>query len=97
MKAKIRSFSATLIVAPAKGVHSRQMPGVLVVDISRHVRLANEASVAMLQPIVGPEARLVLGAVERNQGLVERSLVGHMASAQRTGDASTLSQSTAQS
>jgi DNA-binding CsgD family transcriptional regulator len=61
MKAKIGSFGAPLIVAPAKGVHSRQMPGVLVVDISRRIRLANEASVAMLRPIVGPDARLVSG------------------------------------
>jgi len=62
MKAKIRSFAAPLIVAPAKGVHSRKMPGVLVVDISRHIRLANEPSVAMLRPIVGAEARLVSGS-----------------------------------
>ena len=62
MKAKIRSFASPLIVAPAKGVHSRKMPGVLVVDISRRIRLANEASVAMLRPIVGAEARLVSGS-----------------------------------
>jgi len=62
MKAKIRSFAAPLIVASSKGVHSRKMPGVLVVDISRRIRLANEPSVAMLRPIVGAEARLVSGS-----------------------------------
>jgi DNA-binding CsgD family transcriptional regulator len=62
MKAKIGSFGAPLIVAPAKGVHSRKMPGVLVVDISRRIRLANEASVAMLRPMIGGDARLVSGS-----------------------------------
>lgn len=61
MKARIRSFTAPLIVAPAKGVHNRQMPGVLVVDISRRVRLANDASVTMLRQLIGPDARLGSG------------------------------------
>src|SRR5215471_6442774 len=60
MKAKLGRF-APLIIAPAKGVHSRQMPGVLIVDISRRIRLANEASVPMLRPILGSDARLVSG------------------------------------
>jgi len=62
MKAKLRSLAATFTVEPAKGVHSRQMPGVLVVDISRRVRLANEASIAMLRPIVGPQVRFSYGS-----------------------------------
>jgi DNA-binding CsgD family transcriptional regulator len=62
MKAKLASFGGPLIVAPAKGVHSRQMPGVLVVDIFRRIRMANDASVLMLRPIVGSDARLVSGS-----------------------------------
>ncbi len=62
MKAKIRGLDAPLIVAPAKDVHSRKMPGVLVVDISRRVRMANEASMSMLRPIVGLDASLASGS-----------------------------------
>ncbi len=61
MRAKFGSPAPPFIVAPAKGVHSRQMPGVLVVDITRRVRMANEASVAMLRPIIGADAKLVAG------------------------------------
>ena len=53
MKARLRGFLDPLTVAPAKGVHSRKMPGVLVVDVSRRIRMANEASVKLLRPIVG--------------------------------------------
>jgi DNA-binding CsgD family transcriptional regulator len=62
MKAKFRTLTAPLIVSPAKGVHSRRMPGVLVVDVSRRVHLANEASISMLRPIVGSEARFTSGS-----------------------------------
>jgi DNA-binding CsgD family transcriptional regulator len=63
MKAKLRSYIASpLMVSPAKGVHSRQMPGVLVVDISRRIRMANDASIAMLRPMVGSDARLTSGS-----------------------------------
>jgi DNA-binding CsgD family transcriptional regulator len=61
MKARLRSLSPPLVVEPARGVHSRQMPGLLVVDIARRVRLANEASVKMLRPIVGPGDGVALG------------------------------------
>ena len=63
MKAKLRADGASpLIVAPAKGVHSRQMPGVLVVDVFRRIRMANEASVAMLRPMVGADIRFTSGS-----------------------------------
>ncbi|MDQ6824759.1 MAG: LuxR C-terminal-related transcriptional regulator [Candidatus Eremiobacteraeota bacterium] len=62
MKAKFRSIDAPLIVAPAKGVHSRRMPGVLVVDIYRRIQMVNEASIAMLRPIVGTDASFVSGS-----------------------------------
>lgn len=58
MKAKLRTFATTLIVAPAKGVHSRQMPGVLIVDGARRVCFANHPSMAMLRVIAGGEFRL---------------------------------------
>jgi DNA-binding CsgD family transcriptional regulator len=61
MKARLQTF-APFIVAPAKSVHSRQMPGVLVIDANRCVRLANSASAAMLRPIAGEEVHLTLGA-----------------------------------
>jgi len=61
MKAKLRTFAAPFIVSPAKGVHSRKMPGVLVVDISRRIRMANDASISMLGPIVGSSARFTSG------------------------------------
>lgn len=60
MKVKLRSAAAPLIVAPAKSVHSRQMPGVLVVDVSRQIVLANDAGISMLRPIVG-DAHLMSG------------------------------------
>jgi DNA-binding NarL/FixJ family response regulator len=63
MKAKLRSYIASpLMVSPAKGVHSRQMPGVLVVDIARRIRMANDASITMLRPMVGSEARFASGS-----------------------------------
>lgn len=62
MKAKLRTFATTLIVAPARGVHSRQMPGVLVIDGSRRIQLANHASLAMLRPIAGGEFQVASGA-----------------------------------
>jgi DNA-binding CsgD family transcriptional regulator len=62
MKAKLRTFTSTLIVAPPKGVHSRQMPGVLVIDGARRIRLANAASVRMLRPLAGNELEFSLGA-----------------------------------
>jgi len=37
------------------------MPGVLVVDISRRIRMANDASISMLGPIVGSSARFTSG------------------------------------
>lgn len=58
MKAKLPTFARTLIVAPAKGVHSRQMPGVFIVDGARRVRFANHASMTMLRVIAGGEFRL---------------------------------------
>ncbi|HXW50860.1 MAG TPA: LuxR C-terminal-related transcriptional regulator [Candidatus Acidoferrales bacterium] len=61
MKAKLRTFATTLIVAPPKGVHSRQMPGVVVIDGARRIRLANHASVAMLRPLAGGELELSSG------------------------------------
>jgi DNA-binding NarL/FixJ family response regulator len=60
MKARLQTFTP-FIVAPAKGVHSRQMPGVLVIDANRRVRLANDASAAMLRPIAGAELHLTSG------------------------------------
>ena len=62
MKAKFGNF-APLAAEPVRGVHSRQMPGVLVVDVGRRVRLANEASVKMLRAIVGAEYSFVCGNV----------------------------------
>jgi DNA-binding NarL/FixJ family response regulator len=62
MKAKFRSLAAPFTVAPAKGVHNRQMPGILVVDVSRRIRMANEASVSMLRPLIGSDMRFSLGA-----------------------------------
>jgi DNA-binding CsgD family transcriptional regulator len=59
MKAKIRSLP--LIVAPAKNVHSRQMPGVLIINSGRRIHMANRASVVMLRRIVGGEARIASG------------------------------------
>ena len=56
MKAKLRSFHPPLAVEPARSVHTRRMPGLIVVDISRRVRMANGASVAMLRPILGEHA-----------------------------------------
>jgi DNA-binding CsgD family transcriptional regulator len=49
MRAKLQTFTP-FIVAPAKGVHNRQMPGVLIIDADGCVRLANKASIAMLRP-----------------------------------------------
>jgi DNA-binding CsgD family transcriptional regulator len=60
MKARIQTF-APFIVAPIKGVHNRQMPGVLIIDTHRCVRLINDASVAMLKPLLGVEQRLRSG------------------------------------
>lgn len=38
------------------------MPGVLVVDISRRIRMANESSISMLRPIVGSDIRFTSGS-----------------------------------
>src|SRR6516162_8131806 len=62
MKAKMRGLPPTLAVEPAKGVHSRQMPGVLIVDIARRIRMANEASVRMLRPMVGGDVAFSTGS-----------------------------------
>lgn len=48
-----------LMVAPAKGVHNRQMPGVLIIDdLTGRIRYSNQASAMMLKPMLGPDARL---------------------------------------
>ncbi|MBV8596627.1 MAG: helix-turn-helix transcriptional regulator [Candidatus Eremiobacteraeota bacterium] len=62
MKARFRTSAPPLVVEPATGVHSRQMPGVLVVDIARRIRLANEASVKMLRPILAGGDAFALGS-----------------------------------
>lgn len=62
MKAKLPTFATALIVAPPKGVHSRQMPGVVIIDAARRIRLANAASVAMLRPLAGGELDFSFGA-----------------------------------
>lgn len=53
VKAKVRTIASPLIVAPVKGAHSRKMPGVLIIDSFRRIRMANDASIKMLRPIVG--------------------------------------------
>jgi len=58
----MRGLPPTLAVEPAKGVHSRQMPGVLIVDIARRIRMANEASVRMLRPMVGGDVAFSTGS-----------------------------------
>jgi len=56
MRAKIRPIASPLVmVAPARGAHSRRMPGLLVIDSSRTIRMANAASIDMLRPILGPD------------------------------------------
>jgi DNA-binding NarL/FixJ family response regulator len=57
MKARLQTFTP-FIVAPAKGAHSRRMPGVVVIDATRRIRMANSASVPMLKAIAGAEVRL---------------------------------------
>ncbi len=61
MRAKLRTPASPLIVAPAKGVHSRQMPGILVINGARRIHMANDASISMLRPIVGAEATFSCG------------------------------------
>lgn len=61
MKAKIRTFATPLVVAPVKGVHSRRMPGLLVINSARKILMANGASIDMLRPILGPEFIFVGG------------------------------------
>lgn len=62
MKAKLRTFATTLIVAPPKGAHSRQMPGVVIIDGARRICLANAASVKMLRPLIGSDIEFSSGA-----------------------------------
>ncbi len=62
MKSKARSLPAPLIVAPAKSVHNRRMPGILILDARRRVLFANSACFAMLKPVAGADLRLGSGS-----------------------------------
>lgn len=55
MKAKVRIIPRALVVAPVKGVHSRRMPGVLIIDGARQIVMANTASIDLLRPLLGPD------------------------------------------
>ena len=52
---KARATTTPLVVAPLKGVHSRRMPGLLIVSSARKILMANSASIDMLRPILGAE------------------------------------------
>jgi DNA-binding NarL/FixJ family response regulator len=60
MKARLQTFTP-FVVAPAKGAHSRRMPGVVVIDANRRVCLANAASMVMLKLVAGGELSLSSG------------------------------------
>lgn len=61
MKMRTRDVTTPLVVAPLKGVHSRRMPGLLVVNAQRRIIMANYASIDLLRPILGPEFTFVAG------------------------------------
>lgn len=48
-------MATPLVVAPLKGVHSRRMPGLLVISAERQILMANTASIDLLRPVLGPE------------------------------------------
>jgi len=53
VKANVRNITSALVVAAVKDVQSRQMSGVLIIDGAPKVRMANNASLDLLRPILG--------------------------------------------